>query len=139
MNFSCVYSIQCKDKSITDLYIGSCKNYRKRYNRHKESYKNCNYKVYQFIRQNGGWDNWEMIVEVKTDDLCKEDRRILEQVYKDLLQPHLNSYNIIGDDEEKRKNTLKTQKNKTKGKCPNCGKKLIITSIKRHLRKSCKA
>ena len=151
MNFSCVYSIQCKDKEVKDLYIGSCKNYRKRYNRHNEDYKNSNFNVYQFIRQNGGWDNWEFIVEVKTDDLSKEDRLILEQVYIDLLEPSLNSKNAFGWDMERKKNNDKNYKKeyrntdkyinsrKIKINCPHCNKEMLKNHIKRHLRESCKA
>jgi hypothetical protein len=147
MNFSCVYSIQSKDKEVKDLYIGSCKNYRKRYNRHKESYKNCNFLVYQFIRQNGGWDNWDMIVEVKTDDLSKEDRRILEQCYIDLLEPTLNSKNVKGWDMERKKNYDKNYKKeyrktdkyinsrKIKINCPHCNKKILKNNISRHIKK----
>ena len=144
MNFSCVYSIQCKDKEVKEFYIGSTKNYSIRYSRHKQAYKNCNFPVYQFIRQNKGWDNWEMIVEVKTDDLSKEDRLILEQCYKDLLEPTLNFQNVIGLDKENEKKTLKEYREKNKEKiaqyskirvnCPHCNLEMLKKNIKRHIK-----
>ena len=150
MSFSCVYSIQCKDKEVKEFYIGSTKTYCFRYRHHKSHCINKNTRkytgpLYQFIRQNGGWDNWEMIVEVKTDDLTKEDREILEQVYKDLLQPHLNSKNVIGIDKEKEKKTNQeyyeknkekiAQRKNIKGICPQCGKEMLERSIKRHIKR----
>ena len=139
MSFSCVYSFQCKDKEVKEFYIGSTKEYSNRRCKHKNKYiNNYTYPLYQFIRQNGGWDNWDMIVEVKTDHLSKEDRLILEQVYKDLLEPHLNSYNVIGKDNEKLKKNQKKRQN-IKANCPQCGKEMLKYCIKRHLRESCKA
>ena len=137
MNFSCVYSFQCKDKEVKEFYIGSTKEYSDRRSKHKYKYNNnYTYPLYQFIRQNGGWDNWEMIVEVKTDDLSKDDRLILEQVYKDLLEPTLNSYNIIGDDEEKlKKNNNNSAKNRLrKVNCPHCNKIISHTWLKKHIK-----
>ena len=138
MNFSCVYSFQCKDKSITDLYIGSTKNYMLRKIAHKYdccniNSKEYNRKVYKFIREKGGWDNWEMIVEVKTDDLNKEQLLELEQIYLCLLKPELNCYNSIGKDKNRRKKYIKIKEN-----CPECGKEMLKICIKKHLRESCK-
>jgi hypothetical protein len=61
-----IYKLCCKDLSITDIYVGHTTDMRKRKWGHKsncnnEKIKNYNLNVYQFIRNNGGWDNWEMI------------------------------------------------------------------------------
>jgi hypothetical protein len=61
------YKIVCKDLSITDSYAGSSTNWSKRKNCHKSSCNNENskkyhLKVYQFIREHGGWNNWNMIL-----------------------------------------------------------------------------
>ena len=62
-----IYKLCCKDPLISDIYVGSTTNFISRKREHK---KNCNtntskeyetYK-YQFIRENGGWDNWDMIL-----------------------------------------------------------------------------
>ena len=136
MNFSCVYSIQCKDKSIKEFYIGSCKNYRIRNNRHNSNCNNknvpeYNIKVYQFIRENGGYKNWDMIVEVKTDELTKDERLELEQIHIDLLEPELNSTNARHDIKA-RKEYMKIQNSK-KGNCPYCGVEMLSRHIKRHI------
>jgi hypothetical protein len=66
------YRIVCKDTSIKEEYIGHTTNVRLR----KASHKYCcnnqndrrrNLRVYQFIREHGGWDNWDMVlIETKS-------------------------------------------------------------------------
>jgi hypothetical protein len=60
-----IYKIVCKDSSVRDIYVGSSTDsYRK--SKHKSACNNTNsehynLKVYKFIREHGGWDNWEMV------------------------------------------------------------------------------
>ena len=59
------YEIVCKDENIEHLYVGSTKNFRNRKWQHKQCCENENNKsydkqLYQLIRENGGWDNFEM-------------------------------------------------------------------------------
>lgn len=61
-----IYKLCCNDPEITDCYVGSTKNEKVRKNGHKNGCNNSNNKshnfnVYQFIRENGGWDNWNMV------------------------------------------------------------------------------
>ena len=81
---ACVYKICCRDPLITDIYIGSTCCFKKRKSAHKkacnnENCKQYNLNVYQFIRSNGGFENWS-IIEVErykaTDkkDLEKRER-----------------------------------------------------------------
>jgi len=60
------YRLVCKDVSVTECYVGSTINFRTRKCNHKktcnkDTYQNHNLFVYQFIREHGGWDNWDMI------------------------------------------------------------------------------
>ena len=60
-----IYRIFCKDPNITDCYIGSTFDFKHRLNTHKNNCFNKNnnkqnYKVYKFIIDNGGWDNFYM-------------------------------------------------------------------------------
>jgi hypothetical protein len=56
---NCIYKLVCKDDTITDVYVGrTCDPIRKKYN-HKINCKKNNAYVYEFIRNNGGWENWE--------------------------------------------------------------------------------
>ena len=64
---ACIYKICCKDLSVKDVYVGSTTNFVQRCQRRRDHKAVCNnekgrdynYYVYQFIRENGGWDNWE--------------------------------------------------------------------------------
>ena len=61
-----IYKIVCNDLEIKETYVGHTTNMVKRRYSHKSSCNNekCihhNYKIYQTIRANGGWDNWSVI------------------------------------------------------------------------------
>ncbi len=60
------YRIVCKDITISDCYVGSTTNFTKRKSNHKSTCNNINSQkhnnyVYEFIRNHGGWENWDMI------------------------------------------------------------------------------
>jgi hypothetical protein len=57
-----IYKLCCKDEGVPDIYIGSTTNFKGRKRLHKHDCKKCVLPVYQFIRVNGGWDNWSMLV-----------------------------------------------------------------------------
>jgi len=63
------------------VYVGSTTNFTKRKQHHKkcchnEKNKNYNCKVYVNIRENGGWENWNMI---KICDCPCNNKREAEQ------------------------------------------------------------
>jgi hypothetical protein len=94
-NKSTIYKLCCKNADVTEIYIGSTTNFRLRKSHHKSSCNNengkkYNMKLYKFIRENGSFDNWDMIEIEKVNatdkkDLEKNERRIIEQ-----LKPALN-------------------------------------------------
>ena len=60
-----IYKIYCKNPDIKDLYVGHTTNFVQRKHSHKQNCVNSNsvcydMKVYKTIRNNGGWDNWNM-------------------------------------------------------------------------------
>ena len=85
-----IYKIVCNDLSIKELYVGHTTNFRIRKNRHKSMCNNerClsyNLKVYQFIRANGGWENFTMIEIEKftcddSNEATKRERFWLESL-----------------------------------------------------------
>ena len=90
------YMIFCKDTTIDDLYIGHTTNFVQRKQSHKQSCsntKNTNYKckLYNVIRDNGGWDNWKMqiIAFHECDDLMSAKK--YEQQYFEEYKATLNS------------------------------------------------
>ena len=88
-----IYKIICKDKSITDLYVGHTTNFVQRKYSHKQlcDSKLANNKLYNVIHEHGGWDNWEMLT-IETFN-CKNKFEALtkEQEYYEKLQATLNS------------------------------------------------
>jgi hypothetical protein len=90
-----VYKLCCKDASITDEYIGSTCNKHKRKQEHKNCCNNENRKaynrlVYQFIRANGGFINWDMIILEEYSCESKVQLEMKEREYIERLRPTLN-------------------------------------------------
>jgi hypothetical protein len=91
-----IYKIVCNDLSVTDVYIGHTTDFTKRKNAHKtccnnQNDKSHNFKVYQMIRQNGGWDNWS-IVEIEKF-CCKDgnEAKARERYWLESLNSNMNT------------------------------------------------
>ena len=61
-----VYKIVCNDLNIRNCFVGSTTNFTKCKSQYScyitnNSRKEYNSKLYTFIRENGGWDNFSMI------------------------------------------------------------------------------
>ncbi len=105
---SIIYKLCCKDPNITDIYIGSTTHFTTRRSRHKHNcnteYKTeYNFYVYQFIRANGGWDNWDMIMIEKLCCNNKNECLQKERYYIELLKATLNKKIPVTTIEEKKK------------------------------------
>ena len=85
-----LYKIVCRDISINSIYVGHTTNFIRRRNAHKTRCNNTedpknNLKLYRFIRENGGWGNFDMILieqcmcENKLQ-ACKKEREYIEQL-----------------------------------------------------------
>ena len=91
-----LYKIVCKDLNIKDCYVGSTLNFVKRRCQHKFSClhptdKHHNTPVYEFIRNNGSWENWEMIL-INTECVANSiEATQRERHYKELLNATLNT------------------------------------------------
>ena len=114
-----IYKICCKDPNIKDIYVGSTTDFITRKSQHKRSCNNSinksyNYYVYQFIRENGGWKNWQMIM-IKKYTKCDSKLRCLkkERRYVEKLNATLNS-NIPG---RTKKEWHKDNKENVKQRC----------------------
>ena len=147
--FQCVYSIQCLDENVKEFYIGSTDDLQQRIRDHHFNYKRYpNRKVYKFIRENGGWDNWEINFIQKFKFLTDDELRIYEQWYLDTYKPELNSKRAFVTKQQKiidsrnnaneyyKKNKEKinyNRKNK-KANCPHCNIEMRKDSIKGHIK-----
>jgi predicted GIY-YIG superfamily endonuclease len=114
-----IYTIKCKDETITEEYIGSTTNFNQRKGQHKHSCNNekskeYNLKKYQFIRDNGSWNNWNMIM---IEEYSCENKRQLEMREEQIRVNRKASLNVIksfGEEtkEEYRKNYYEENKEK---------------------------
>lgn len=101
-----IYEIICNDITITDCYIGSTTDYDDRKLQHKINCNDINckdshYKVYNFIRSNGGWDNWTILEIEKYPCLNNVQARERERYYYDIRNSTLNSQRPYITDEER--------------------------------------
>ena len=92
---SMIYKLVCKNNLIKKYYIGSSSNFKNRKYHHKTCCINENgecynkYK-YKFIRDNGGFKNWDMILIENVNVDNKRDLEKIERDYIDKLKPSLN-------------------------------------------------
>jgi hypothetical protein len=100
-----IYKIVCNDLAITDLYIGSTTNFRNRKYSHTQRCNNKNdkkhnLKIYQTIRDNGGWLNWSMLQIEAFPCANGNEARTRERYWYEQLNATLNTlYPIRGQKE----------------------------------------
>jgi hypothetical protein len=90
-----IYKLVCNDVNITETYVGHTTNFTKRKASHKERCNDINgkkyhLKVYQIMRQNGGWDNWSMIEIEKYNCNDNNEARARERYWYELLSSKMN-------------------------------------------------
>ena len=103
---SMIYKLCCKDPNITSIYIGSTTNFYRRKSEHKTSCNNENNKryntnVYKFIRDNSGFENFDMILIENVSCNNKRELFKIERKYIDELKPSLNITKPYVTEEEK--------------------------------------
>lgn len=88
-----IYKIYCKDESINEVYVGHTTNFPVRKYQHKIACNNSknDVKIYKIIRENGGWNNWNMIEIAKYNCKDSTEARIKEQYHYEQLKASLNS------------------------------------------------
>jgi len=84
-----------EDYDDLNIYIGSTCNFKNRKYGHKNNCKNEKrkqyyFKVYEYIRKNGDWDQWVMIPIEQYNCNNKKELQIRERYHIDLLKPTLN-------------------------------------------------
>ena len=104
-----IYTIKHIQKNDL-LYIGYTTNFNERLKQHKKDCvceTSCSYdlKVYRIIRENGGFNNFQMAImkifhcRNRTEALNEENRIINE------IRPSMNSFRVFSPDEKKEKKT----------------------------------
>lgn len=149
-----VYALSNPDCE-NDIYIGSSKNIKTRMIRHKESCNNVKskgykYKVYSFIRDNGGWKKWKYHIIEEFDVYDKIKLKEREDYWMVELKSSLNScrvnrspkeykkYYVEKNREEiRRKDKIYREENKARLSTQNwceCGGKYITGHRHRHFK-----
>mmetsp|Transcript_23477 Transcript_23477/g.27576 ORF Transcript_23477/g.27576 Transcript_23477/m.27576 type:complete len:159 (+) Transcript_23477:90-566(+) len=102
-----IYKIQhIEDESL--IYVGSTTDFTRRKAQHKSVCYNrnntgFNYKKYQMIRENGGWDMFQMIEIEKYPCTDKRQAEKREDEIMRELKTNMNSHKAYLEIEEKRK------------------------------------
>jgi hypothetical protein len=98
--------VKIDDPSFTDCYVGHTINiierrYKHKVDCHNPNKKTYNYKIYKTIRENGGWENWKMLVIHQ--QICKDDieARQIEQKFIEELNSTMNTVKAYISKEEK--------------------------------------
>jgi predicted patatin/cPLA2 family phospholipase len=125
-----IYKICCKDLSISEVYIGSTTDFRRRKNSHKtscndEKNKAYNFNIYQFIRANGGFENWNMIEIERFEAIDGNDARKRERYWVEELKANLNMIIPSRTDKEWRNNNKEKLLEKHKEYYQNNKEKLL--------------
>jgi hypothetical protein len=142
-----IYKITCKDTNIKDVYVGHTTNFVQRKHAHKQGCNNAkstNYKckLYEVMRNNGGWTNWNMEIINFFNCIDHYEARKKEQEFFVSLNATLNSIepfpkpkvkNIVTKREINISNTI-TPNSVNKFYCQTCDFKCNKNSdFKRHL------
>ena len=108
------------DYENANIYIGSTTDYIRRKNKHKSdcncvTSKGYNDKKYQYIRENGGWEEWNMIEVEKFPCNDGNEARAREEYWRCHFNSQLNSIRAYRTDEQKKEHTkLYYENNKEK-------------------------
>ena len=89
------YRLVCRDVTVTEVYVGSTTNEFDRRRCHKSDCHNengprYNYFVYRFIREHGGWGNWQLLVHEKLAVKDDVEARLRERFWTEHYQATLN-------------------------------------------------
>ena len=126
------YKIYCVTPEITDTYIGHTTNFVQRKYAHKQSCTNnkclgytC--KLYNYIREHGGWNNW--IMEIIAVHNCEDhySARMLEQEYFKEYNATLNSIEPLPP--PKIKKEIKEKLKKVQLYCNTCNISFKTTTL----------
>lgn len=110
------YKIVCLDKDLDLCYVGSTSNWKERQRNHKsncnnEKRKQYNSKLYQTIRENGGWESFKMIQIGTREQLKLRDAEAIEEEYRQELRTNMNTNRCFTTKEQKQEQLKECIKN----------------------------
>ena len=114
-----IYRFVCNDVNINNTYVGSTTNWSRRKAEHKSVCNNPNnnqhhFNVYQVIRANGGWDNWNMVLVEDYPCIGKREAEQREQYWKEHFNDNMGTKRAFITEEQKAEyNTERSAKYET--------------------------
>jgi len=111
-----IYKLVCLDTTYPEVYVGSTTCFKQRKYDHKnkcynEKHRAYNYKIYQYIREHGGFENFTMIEIEKFP--CENSRQLeaREEYWRKELKATLNVCRAFRTEGERIIQILEWQKN----------------------------
>jgi hypothetical protein len=105
-----MYKIRPKNADLHYCYVGHTSNFEQRVKHHTAAANigsnKSHQKVYETIRNNGGWDEWEIIEIERVTCKTKLEARIREQELIEECGANLNTLKAYISEEERRQNKL---------------------------------
>ena len=124
------YKLRHATDDNLQCYVGSTDYFNHRKSQHKSACNNpndkaYNLKVYQYIRANGGFNNWRFEVLLIIEGLTKLEKLLRERELTELHGATLNTYKAgafieVGDKKAYHRE-LDRQRNNTHNLCDRCG------------------
>ena len=111
-----MYKLVCNDLEIKDCYVGHTTDMTKRKYKHKSSCNNekgkeFNEKKYVYIRDNGGWDNWSMVMIEEYSCKNKQEATKRERELYESLEAKLNTIRpYVNEEENKERLSINAKK-----------------------------
>jgi hypothetical protein len=131
-----IYKLCCDNPDIKEIYINGTCNLARRRHLHKtectnETNKNYNNYVYRFIRNNGGWNNWSIVMVEQFSDCNSKlelDKRVRHHIVEHKATLHMDKQLEPND-------TIKYDKPKRpEKKTCECGSTYSYYATNRHLK-----
>lgn len=90
------YQLVCKDIHVEKEYVGCTSNLHGRMYKHKSDCFNPklrSYKIplYQYVRANSGWNNWDDVVLEECESINKQEARTIEREWIENTPNNLNT------------------------------------------------
>jgi hypothetical protein len=147
-----IYKICCDDLPEY-IYVGSTKSFIKRKSQHKRACINGDTtKLYTTIRENGGWDNWRMVIIEECGEVTLTQARIKEEENRLKLNANMNMLRCHRTEEERKEdikeykkeynkqynetNKEKIKEYKTQKFTCECGRTIILGDKSKHLKRN---
>jgi hypothetical protein len=102
-----IYKLVCLDTTYPEVYVGSTTCFKQRKSQHKtncynEKHRQYNYKIYKYMREHGGFENFTMIEIEKYPCENKRQLELREEHWRKELKATLNGQQAFTTPEERR-------------------------------------